>query len=796
MSGENYPRRASVFTNELINKRPYSSFSPFVLIAHVFFWERIALNIPQRLTTEFGLQSFQVTNALALFEEGATVPFVARYRKEITGSLDEIQLRDLQHRFGYYKELEDRRATILESVKEQGKLTGDLEKRILATLSKTELEDLYLPFKPKRVTRATKAKDAGLEPLADWLVGLRDPAAAVFEKAAVFVNAEKGYETAEKALAGALDICAERLSDNADVRKQLRELAAAGGVIISAVRKEFKDKKTKFEMYYDFREKASTLVSHRILAMFRGEHEKVLRVSLDLPFDNAAFHLEQFLIRHPRSAAAPHLREAAKDAYERLLLPATETEIRIELRLKAEAEAFRVFCENLESLLLAPPAGRKAVLGIDPGFRTGCKVVALDNTGKFLEYQTVFPHEPHKKTDEAGHTLLDMISRHRIELVAIGNGTAGCETHDFVKDLVAAMPDAARPLPVVVNESGASVYSASELAAREFPDFDVTVRGAISIARRLQDPLAELVKIDPKSIGVGQYQHDVNQVTLKDALDEVVESCVNRVGVDVNLASEELLKHVSGLNRSIAARIVSYRNENGAYDSRQALAHVQGMGDKTFVQAAGFLRIAQAKNPLDNSAVHPERYALVESMAAGLGKSVDELVGNTLALREIDPARFVSGDAGLPTVRDILAELEKPGRDPRATFSYATFSRDVREISDVKEGLTLEGSVTNVTNFGAFVDIGVHQDGLVHISEMSDSFVTDPKKVVRVGQVVRVRVLRVDTALKRISLSMKSERAIGAAVKKPSGAGRTERDNAPGKLVTVKPKFSVKQFMK
>jgi uncharacterized protein len=714
------------------------------------------VNIPQQLITEFNLLPFQVENTLGLFNEGATVPFIARYRKEMTGSLDEVQIRDLQHRHDYYKELEERRATILESVKEQGKLTPELEKRILNTLLKTELEDLYLPYKPKRTTRATKAKDAGLEPLSVWLLECTDAVADPLSQAASFVNSEKGYDTPAKALQGAMDIIAESLSDNADARKHLRQVAGVDGVLTSVVKKEFKDRKTKFEMYYDFKEPVKTLVSHRIMAMFRGEHEKVLRVSMELPFEKVSSYLESMLVKHPHSATAHLLKTTVRDSYDRLLLPAIETEMRIELREKAEAEAFNVFGENLTALLLSPPAGRKAVLGVDPGFRTGCKVVALDNTGKFLEYQTIFPHEPHKKKADASRIILDMIAKHSIRLVAIGNGTASRETDDFIRDTLSTLSADARPVSVVVNESGASVYSASEVAAREFPDHDVTVRGAISIARRLQDPLAELVKIDPKAIGVGQYQHDLNQVKLKQSLEEVVESCVNRVGVDINLASEELLKYVSGLNKSLAGRIVAYRNEHGGFDSRDSLKKVSGMGEKTFVQSAGFLRIAGAKNPLDNSAVHPERYGLVATMAQKLETTVNQLIGNEALLRGLDKNKFVSDTVGLPTIEDIVAELEKPGRDPRATFSYARFSHDVREVADVKEGMRLEGTVTNVTNFGAFVDIGVHQDGLVHISEMADAFVTDPKKVVHVGQIVTVRVLKVDTVLKRISLSMKS----------------------------------------
>jgi uncharacterized protein len=762
------------------------------------------MNIPEQLIAEFKLQPFQVLNTLGLFNEGATVPFISRYRKEMTGSLNEVQIRDLQHRYDYYKELDERRATILESIKEQGKLTPQLEAKIQNTLLKTELEDLYLPYKPKRTTRATKAKDAGLEPLAGWLLDCEDASADPLAQAALFVDAEKGYGTPKKALQGAQDILAEVLGDDADVRKYLRQVAAFEGVLTSAVKKEFKEQKTKFEMYYDFKEAVKTLPSHRIMAMFRGEHEKVLRVSLSVPFEKVASYLESRLIKYPKSAAAELLKTTVQDSYERLLLPATETETRIELREKAETEAFSVFGENVQALLLSPPAGRKAVLGVDPGFRTGCKVVALDNTGKFLEYQTIFPHEPHNKKSEASRTILDMIARHSIQLIAIGNGTASRESDDFIRDTVAGIPDPKRPVSVVVNESGASVYSASEVAAQEFPDQDVTVRGAISIARRLQDPLAELVKIDPKAIGVGQYQHDLNQIKLKTSLEEVVESCVNRVGVDLNLASEELLKYVSGLNRSLAGRIVAFRNENGAYESRDVLKKVSGMGEKTFVQSAGFLRIAGAANPLDNSAVHPERYDLVATMAAMLGTTVHQLVGNTALLRSIDKNKFVTDTVGLPTIQDIISELEKPGRDPRAVFLYAKFSKDVREVADVKEGMALEGTVTNVTNFGAFVDIGVHQDGLVHISEMADFFVSDPKKVVHVGQVVKVRVLKVDTVLKRISLSMKSgEPRRPSAATPPRDVGKesgpkaaSAAGNTPKKLVTAKPKFSLNQFMR
>lgn len=768
------------------------------------------MNIAEQLIKDFDLKPFQVENTLALFDEGATVPFIARYRKEKTGSLDEIQVRDLLHKYTYYKELDERRATILESIKSQGKLTPELEKKINETLSKTELEDLYLPYKPKRSTRATKAKDAGLEPLARWLVELEDSTADLLLKAAEFLNPEKEIDSPQKALQGACDILAEELSDDAEIRKWMRELAFEQGLLVSEVKKEFEGQKTKFEMYYNFKEKVSTLPSHRVLAMLRGEREKVLRLFLELQESAAVNYLNSKLIRFPESAAAETLKNVVVDSFNRLLLPATETEVRKEIRERAEAEAIKVFGENLEALLLSPPAGRKAVIGVDPGFRTGCKLAVVDDTGKFIEHSNIYPHEPQNKKEEARAIVLAYIQKYDIRLIAIGNGTASRETDEFVREVLKDVPPEKRPVSVVVNESGASVYSASDVAIHEFPDLDLTVRGAISIARRLQDPLSELVKIDPKSIGVGQYQHDVNQSRLKDSLDEVVESCVNRVGVDVNLASEELLKYVSGLNRLIAANIVNYRNQHGAFPSRDTLLKVPGLGEKKFQLAAGFLRIPGGKNPLDNSAVHPERYELVKKMASEMNTTLDAIIGNAELVRSIDKKKFISEDVGLPTIEDIISELEKPGRDPREEFKYARFSESVMEIKDLKEGMMLEGTVTNVTNFGAFVDIGVHQDGLVHISELADRFVDDPKKVVRVGQVVKVRVMKVDPELKRISLSMKTGEP-GAhipsgkkeqkrpapksgtdALKEKFGKGRDES----GKLKTYKPKFNIRQIMK
>jgi uncharacterized protein len=709
----------------------------------------------ERLAAELKLGLAQVEAALALLDGGATVPFIARYRKEQTGNLDETQIRDLAKRHEYYRDLDGRRTTILNTIREQGKLTPELEAKILETTSKTELEDLYLPFKPKRMTRASKAREAGLEPLARWLSELAEPEADLAAEAAKYLAPDKGIETAELALQGARDILAEEWAEDADARKALRELAAKEGFFVSSVRKEFEDKKTKFEMYHDFRDAVSAIPSHRVLAMFRGEREKVLKVELELPKDKAVRGLVYRFIRHPRSAAATLLLETVVDALDRLLLPATETEIRKDVRRRAEAEAFKVFGENLRDLMLSPPAGRRAVLGIDPGFRTGCKIAAVDPTGKFVEYRPIFPHEPKNDTDEAKLALLSMICEDKIELLAVGNGTAGRETESFVRAALEELPAAKRPPVAMVNEAGASVYSASETAIREFPRLDVTVRGAISIARRLQDPLAELVKIEPRSIGVGQYQHDVDQGELKTSLEAVVESCVNKVGVDANLASIELLKYVAGLNRATAAAIVRHRNEHGPFRSREGLKQVKGLGEKTFEQAAGFLRLPGAMNPLDNSAVHPERYALVESMAQALSTSVREMIGNAALLASIDPAAYATDEAGLPTVADILKELEKPGRDPRAEFHTAAFSEGAREIKDLAVGMLLEGVVSNVANFGAFVDIGVHQDGLVHVSELAERFITDPHAVVKVGQLVKVKIIKLDVEQKRIGLSMK-----------------------------------------
>jgi len=713
------------------------------------------MDIVEQISSELGLKSKQVNSALELLAGGATVPFIARYRKEITENLDETSLRSIEKKSAYYHEMDQRRKTILESIKSQDKLTVQLENKILNSTSRTELEDLYLPYRPKKATRASKARQAGLEPLARWLQACKDTDADCPEHARAFINREKGIDSAEKALQGASDILAEELSNDAGVRKWLRKCALEEGRLVSTCRKDFAGQKSKFQMYYDFKERVDRIVSHRYLALMRGEREKVLRVKLDLPHKMILSHLETHLIRHPRCAASPILIRSVWDSYQRLLLPATETEVRRELRERAEQEAFKVFAANLRNLLLAPPAGRKPVIGIDPGFRTGCKTVALDSTGKFLEQHTIYPHPPQSRKEQAEKMLLDMITEHEIDLIAVGNGTAGRETDLFIRLLIEKIPHSRRPLSVMVSEAGASIYSASDLAREEFPDFDLTVRGAISIGRRLQDPLSELVKVDPKSLGVGQYQHDVNQAALKSVLEDVVESCVNLVGADVNLASVELLKHVAGMSPQTAANLVSFRDRHGPFKSREEFLDVPGIGAKVFEQAAGFLRIPGAGNPLDNSAVHPERYRLVQMMASSLDMPLEKIIGNAALIKNIPKENFISEQAGNFTIEDILKELEKPGRDPREEFRYAQFPDEIKEIQDVEPGMILEGIVTNVANFGAFVDIGIHQDGLVHISQIADCYVDDPRNFVKVGQIVKVKILNADAELNRIALSMK-----------------------------------------
>jgi uncharacterized protein len=705
-----------------------------------------------RVSKEVGAPVSRVETTLKLLEEGATVPFIARYRKEVTGNLDEVKIRDIDESRHYYKDLEDRRNTILASIEKQGHLTEELKAKILACYSKNELEDLYLPFKPKRKTKAGLALERGLEPLAQyiWEQAGSDPVGVFAEQ---FVNPEKEIPTVEAAVEGALHIIAERIAENSDFRKQLRERMLAEGLVRAKVVEGKESEKTKYSMYYNFEETVSKIPSHRMLAIRRATRENVLTFSVDLDSEKFVASLIPKVVKDSQSPFAVLLESAVRDSYERLLHPSIQNEVRSFLRERAECEAIKVFEENLRTLLLAPPAGQIGVIGIDPGQRTGCKVAVVDQTGKFLENQTIYPTEPKKDLEGAEKIMLDLVQKHNVRGIAIGNGTGSRETEAFVRS--SAEKNKLDIFIVVVNESGASIYSASKRAREEFPKLDVTVRGAISIARRLQDPLAELVKTEPKSIGVGQYQHDVDQRKLKRSLAAAVESCVNRVGVDLNTASVDLLKYVSGIGDKLAQGIVSYRDQHGLFRSRTQLHEIEGFGDRTFEQAAGFLRIKEGENALDRTAVHPESYPLVERMATSLGVPVNELIENPAKINSIDFRTFES-EAGKYTLSDIRDELLKPGRDPRENFVVPKFRDDVKEIADLKEGMELEGTVTNVTNFGAFVDLGVHQDGLVHISELSHKYVQDARQAVKVGEVVKVKVIGVDSTMKRISLSMKA----------------------------------------
>ncbi|BAZ69898.1 MAG: RNA-binding transcriptional accessory protein [Pelatocladus maniniholoensis HA4357-MV3] len=714
------------------------------------------LNIPQLLATELNLKAYQVQNALELLAEGATIPFISRYRKERTGEMNEVQLRDLADRHTYLSELEERKSTILNAIAEQGKLTNELKAKIEACLQKTELEDLYLPFRPKRRTRATVAREKGLEPLAELIKSLNHKNAAptsLEDAAAKYVSEEKGVKTPEEALRGASDILAEEVAEKAELRAYLREYLLEEGIFTSRIKDEHPEGTTKFEMYRNYQIKVKNIAPHNLLALCRGENEEVLSFGISFDEDVVLSYLESQEISSKHRPIRKFYQEMLKDAFNRLMKTSLISEVISEKKLYADVESIKTFEANLRELLLSAPAGMKPTMAIDPGFRTGCKVAIMDETGKFLEYQAVFPHQAAEQRLKAAQTLKNLIEKYKIELIAIGNGTASRETDEFVAQVLQSLER--KPIKVIVNESGASIYSASKVAAQEFPDLDVTVRGAISIGRRLQDPLAELVKIDPKSIGVGQYQHDVDQKLLKKKLDETVESCVNYVGVDLNTASKELLTFVSGITPTVANNIVTYRNQNGAFKNRRELLKVPKLGPKAFEQAAGFLRIRNGKNPLDNTAVHPESYAVVEAIAHDLGVNLQKVTEVAEKLNKANLKKYVTETVGEPTLRDILKELEKPGRDPRAEFKYATFQEGIKEISDLKEGMELEGIVTNVANFGAFVDIGVHQDGLVHISQLADRFVDDPKKIVKVGQVVKVRVMEVNEKLKRIGLSMK-----------------------------------------
>ncbi len=751
-----------------------------------------------RLVDETGITPRQIAAVVRLLAEGNTVPFIARYRKETHGNLDEVQILKIQDRLSYHRELEERRATILNSIGEQGKLTEDLRGKIETCTSKAELEDLYLPFKPKRRTRAMIAREKGLEPLAE-LIRTQAPGDPE-SSAAAFVNEALGVANAEEALSGARDIVAEGVSENADIRGLVRQAFARDGVVVSEVVEPRPSEPTKFEQYYDFKEKVAVIPSHRFLALRRGQTEGVLRVRLVCDAEPLLRRIGELLNLDEALPFGAQLRAAAEDAYKRLIAPSVEIDVSVELKMKSDRAAVEIFAQNLRNLLLQAPMGEKKVLGVDPGLRTGCKCAVLDATGKFLDTCTIYPSQGERKLIEAKVDICRMVSKHRPYAIAIGNGTGGRETESFVRGVLkeAGVKDV---LVVSVSESGASVYSASEVAREEFPELDLTIRGAISIGRRLQDPLAELVKIDPKAIGVGQYQHDVHQSLLADKLDEVVVSCVNHVGVEVNTASAPLLTRVSGIGATLARRIIAYRDEKGAFTSRRQLCQVPGLGPKTFEQAAGFLRIRGGEHPLDASAVHPERYELVEQMARDLGVPLAELIGHPERVDRIPLARYVSESVGEPTLRDIASELKKPGRDPRATFEAPAFRDDVTEFEHVQAGMVLEGVVTNVTAFGAFVDIGVHQDGLIHVSELSDRYVRDPAEVVKTGDRLKVRVLSVDVARRRIALSAKSPAAArpsAAPAGRPSGGGaRPPAGGAGAKPRDTRPPrggFSVNPF--
>jgi len=721
-----------------------------------------------KIARELALTPKQVEGTADLLNEGATVPFIARYRKEATGSLDEVAITAVRDRLNQLMELDKRREAILKSLEERGQLTDELKEKILLAETMVVLEDIYLPYRPKRRTRATIAKERGLEPLAQLLFAQdeMDPLA----EAARFIDPEKGVDSAEDALAGARDIIAEWVNEDQTARARMRGFYSSKAVFKSKVVPEKEVEGAKYKDYFDWEEPVNTAPSHRILAMRRGENEGFLNLRISPP-ENEALDILDGLFVKGEGSASEQVRMAVHDGYKRLLSPSMETEIRLETKKRADEEAIRVFVENLRQLLLAPPLGQKNVLAIDPGFRTGCKVVCLGRQGKLLHTETIYPLQSEKGAADAGSKILEMCERFHTEAIAVGNGTAGRETEAFIRTL-----DLPKNIQLVmVNESGASVYSASEVAREEFPDQDVTVRGAVSIGRRLMDPLAELVKIDPKSIGVGQYQHDVDQGALKSSLDDVVVSCVNRVGVEVNTASKQLLTYVSGLGPQLAKGIVEYRNEHGPFRSRDGLKKVPRLGPKAFEQAAGFLRIRDGENPLDRSAVHPESYPIVDAMAGDLGCLVLDLMRDERVRKRIDLKQYISEKVGLPTLNDILSELSKPGRDPREQLETFRFAEGVEKIEDVKPGMKLPGIVTNITAFGVFVDIGVHQDGLVHISELSNRFVKNPAEVVNVHQKVMVTVLDVDLARRRISLSMKSSRPQADAVSKGEKSKNEER---------------------
>jgi uncharacterized protein len=711
---------------------------------------------PKLLSTPVLLHIAQLLNVplkglvatIGLLDEGGTVPFISRYRKEATGNLDEIQIRAIQEKLEYFRELEDRRETVLATIQEQGKLTAELRAKIEAVLEKNELEDLYLPFKPKRRTKASIAREKGLEPLAQYLWDQKPDGPPLAKFTAAFPM------PAEEAIEGARHIIAEWISENAEFRKTIRQFMLDHGLVVSKLIEGAQDPEGKYKMYAQYSEPAAKIPSHRMLAVRRGAKEGILRFEIELDPAQPVTYLKNKVI-HEQGEWVPQLEQAVEDSYERLLNPSIQTEVRLELKDRSDEEAIRVFRENLENLLLAPPAGMLSVLAVDPGIRTGCKLAVVDETGKFLDSAVIHPMEPRQDLAGAVRTVSGLIARHNVQAIAIGNGTGSREASAFVRDFL-RQAGLDKIFSVMVSEAGASVYSASELAGREFPNLDVTIRGAISIARRLQDPLAELVKIDPKSIGVGQYQHDVDQKKLMQSLEGTVESCVNRVGVDLNTASHSLLRYVAGITERTAQKIVEYRNEHGKFRSRVELSAVPGFGPKTFEQAAGFLRIRGGANPLDMTAVHPESYPVVARIAESLGAKVEDLIAKPELMEKIRIESFQTEQVGLYTLKDIREELRKPGRDPREKFTAPEWREDVKEISDLTPGMVLEGTVTNVTNFGAFVDVGVHQDGLVHVSELSARYIKDPKEAVKVGQIVKVKVLSADSKAKRIALSIKA----------------------------------------
>jgi uncharacterized protein len=717
---------------------------------------------------------------IGLLDEGGTVPFIARYRKEVTGNLDEVQILAIEEKLAYFRELADRRETILASIAEQGKLTDELKGRIEATLDKSELEDLYLPYKPKRRTKATIAREKGLEPLAQYLWAQQNTDQPLEIFATSFVNAELGVATVDEALEGARHIVAEWISEDADLRKALRALVVDEGIVVSRKVTDAVDEQDKFKMYYEYSEPVKTIPSHRMLAIRRGEGEKVLYFLIEIDTERAIGIIQRHVLRLAGDWTR-QLELAIDDAWKRLLNSSIQGEIRLELKRSSDTEAIKVFRDNLYNLLLAPPAGPISVLGIDPGLRTGCKVAVVDETGKLLAHDVFYLHTSKHGNEEAAPKLEALLRKHNVRAIAIGNGTAGRETDAFVREFLRDK-GISEIFSVSVSEAGASVYSASAVARQEFPDLDLTVRGAISIARRLQDPLSELVKVDPKSIGVGQYQHDVDQHQLQDSLETVIESCVNKVGVDLNTSSWTLLRFVAGITERTALNIVNFRNEKGSFRSRTQVLEVPGIGPKTFEQAAGFLRIRNGDNPLDMTAVHPESYPVVEQIAVSLKTSVKEIIAQPQLLEKVDKSQF---SAGSYTLNDILAELRKPGRDPRDKFVAPSFREEVRAIGDVEVGMILEGVVTNVTKFGAFVDVGVHQDGLVHISELSNRFIKEPSEAVKTGQIVKVKVLGVDLKAKRIALSIK---ALSAPAARP--AARPAPKPAPKPAATMNEKLA------